>query len=88
MINTHITIEQWNAKTKEEKIASIKNEQKAIAQRNSANVDNAALLSEISNVNNNIKAMNGNLVTIKNILMFYFVISIIGAVITILNIIS
>lgn len=88
MINTHITKDEWDAKTKEEKIASVKKAQSLIVERNAANVDNAALLSEISNVNDNIKAMNGNLVTIKNILMFYFVVSIIGVVITILNIIS
>lgn len=88
MINTHITKDEWDAKTKEEKIASVKKAQRLVTERNAANVNNAALLTEISNVNNNIKAMNTNLVTIKNILMFYFVLSIIGIVgmvITFLN---
>lgn len=80
MINTHITKDEWDAKTKEEKIASVKKAQRSIAERSAANVDNAALLTEICNVNNNIKAINGNLVVIKNILMFYFVLSIIGIV--------
>ena len=88
MINTHITKDEWDAKTKEEKIASVKKAQRSIIERNVINVDNAALLSEISNINKSIKIMNSNLVTIKNILMFYFIVSIIGIVITILNIIG
>lgn len=87
MINTHITKDEWDAKTKEEKIASVKKVQRAVTERNTANVDSAALLTEISNINNNIKAMNSNLITIKNILMFYFVISIISIVIVVLNVI-
>lgn len=86
MINTHITKDEWDAKTKEEKIASVKKTQRLVTERNTANIDSDALLTEICNVNNNIKAMNSNLITIKNILMFYFVISIIGVVITVLNI--
>ena len=88
MINTQITKDEWDAKTKEEKIASVKKAQRSIAERNAANVDSAALLTEICNVNNNIKTMNSNLNTIKNILMFYFVMSMIGVVIIVLNIIG
>lgn len=85
MINTHITKEEWDAKTKEEKIASVKKSQRAIAERNAAKIDNAALLTEISNINNNIKVMNSNLAIIKNILVFYFFLSIIGIVFKIIT---
>lgn len=86
MVNTHITKDEWDTKTKEEKIAFVKKMQNSLTERSSANIENTALLTEISNINNNIKAMNGNLVTIKNIFMFYFIVSIIGIIITAMNI--
>ena len=84
MHNTHITTDMWNAKTKEERIALVKKEQRAIIEKNSAN-DNSLLFSELSNIDSNLKIMTSKINTIKNILMFYFVITLLGMFLMFVN---
>lgn len=88
MTNTGVTRKKWDSITKDEKIALIQKINKMPSPEKNYTDSESALIAEINSIKPYLKTLTENVGTIKTILMFYFVITLLGFLYVFLNALS
>lgn len=88
MTNTGTTKIKWDSMSKTEKITLIQQINKATFSKKNDTNSESVLINEINDIKLYLKILTENVGTIKTILMFYFVITLLGFLFVFLNALS